>query len=397
MEWKSLTDLIPSKEYVDVIHEEPDENDEEKVDLPTQPDASTIKPVTSWRLRFKQPEPTTSVGDKQHSMDINDYQPRSAQVDVDADLEEDDLGIGDGRTFSVGGSSSARPLLKSSTSRASESVAEEPGEKRQKVTHGEDDSESPDMKDEEAMHAEFFDALDEVNEGYVMELDLDFQSHRDQKNFIRNPVNYLVKKMRDTEVNYRYLSEEDKQLFDRAKSKEVKSFLAQEAVRKCLGRVLGCRWVLTWKIIPPEEQEEAKKALAESSATTTVTKDATKKAKARIVLLGFQHPDLLQEGHKTASPVQSTLARYLTFQLVAQNKWDLEGLDLSTAFLQTSKTMEKERLWTTGTPELKEALGVLTCTSSGLFCNPQQEAFRASQNGCECKLQERSALDQTGA
>ncbi|CAJ1377024.1 unnamed protein product [Effrenium voratum] len=150
MEWKSLTDLIPSKEYVDVIHEEPDENDEEKVDLPTQPDASTIKPVTSRRLRFKQPEPTTSVEDKQQSMDINDYQPRSAQVDVDADLEEDDLGIGDGRTFSV-------------------------GEKRQKVSHGEDDSESPDMKDEEAMRAEFFDALDEVNEGYVMELDLDFQ------------------------------------------------------------------------------------------------------------------------------------------------------------------------------------------------------------------------------
>ena len=146
MEWKSLTDLIPSKEYVDVIREEPDENNEEKVDLPTQPDASTIKPVTSRRLRFKQPEPTTSVEDKQQSMDINDYQPRSAQVDVDADLEEDDLGIGDGRTLSVGGSSSARPLLKSSASRASESVAEEPGEKRQKVTHGEDDSESPERR-----------------------------------------------------------------------------------------------------------------------------------------------------------------------------------------------------------------------------------------------------------
>ena len=87
------------------------------------------------------------------------------------------------------------------------------------------------------MHAEIFDALDEVNEGYVMELNLDFQSHRDQKNFIRNPVNYLVKKMTDTEVNYRYLSEEDKKLFDRAKSKKVKSFLVQEAVRKCLSKM----------------------------------------------------------------------------------------------------------------------------------------------------------------
>ena len=104
---------------------------------------------------------------------------------------------------------------------------------------------------------------------------------------------------------YNHLSE-DKELFDRAKSKEVKSFLAQEAVRKCLskaeedearqsGRVLGCRWVLTWKTIPPEEQEEAQKSVKSDPSSTTITRDAAKKAKARIVLLGFQHPDLLNE------------------------------------------------------------------------------------------------------
>ena len=41
-----------------------------------------------------------------------------------------------------------------------------------------------------------------------------------------------------------------------------------------------------------------------------------------------------------------------------QNQWSLEGLDLSTAFLQTEKNQESKRLWTEGTRELRAALGV---------------------------------------
>jgi hypothetical protein len=124
--------------------------------------------------------------------------------------------------------------------------------------------------------------------------------------------------MRDCEVRYERLSPEHKQLFTKAKTKEVSSFLKQEAVRKCKdkfeekeaeesGRIMKCRWVLTWKPIPEEEQAEERAKAQESNSTTT--KDGKRKAKARIVLLGYQHPDLLKENFNSSAPVQSVLTR----------------------------------------------------------------------------------------
>ena len=96
------------------------------------------------------------------------------------------------------------------------------------------------------------------------------------------------------------------------------SFLRNEAVRKCLndaevkkayesGRIVKARCVLTWKLVPPEDREAAVRDQQEN-AETLHTRDGKKKAKARIVLLGFQHPNLLDPTFKTASPVQSMLA-----------------------------------------------------------------------------------------
>ena len=89
MEWKSMSDLIPQKEYVDVIHEEPTAEDEEQVDLPKQPDASTMAPAPGRRLRWKQPRKAPAISENKETVDVNDYQPRSLLVDDDADLEED--------------------------------------------------------------------------------------------------------------------------------------------------------------------------------------------------------------------------------------------------------------------------------------------------------------------
>ncbi|CAJ1377198.1 unnamed protein product, partial [Effrenium voratum] len=158
MEWKSLTDLIPQKEYVDVVHEEPTEEDEEKVDLPKQPDASTMAPAPMRRLRWKQPRMSPGIPETKEAVDVNDYQPRSLLVDDDAGMEED-TGLGDGKPLTIGGSSSARPLLQSTSSRASADEVQEPDETRQKTDHGDGSDES--AKDEETLHAELFDALDE--------------------------------------------------------------------------------------------------------------------------------------------------------------------------------------------------------------------------------------------
>ena len=139
-------------------------------------------------------------------------------------------------------------------------------------------------------------------------------------------------------------------------------------MRKCLddqeikealgpGRVLRARWVLVWKLVPPEDRADAKRDAVENSKTVH-TREGDRKTKARIVLLGYEHPELGSTDYKTSSPVQSVLARNLLYQMVCQHDWPLEGLDLATAFLQTKPTSADAKLWTTGVAELREALQV---------------------------------------
>ena len=57
-----------------------------------------------------------------------------------------------------------------------------------------------------------------------IEFDLGDLSNRQRKLLQRNPVAYLVKKMRDSEVSLTRLSAVERALFERAKAKEVDSF-----------------------------------------------------------------------------------------------------------------------------------------------------------------------------
>ena len=210
--------------------------------------------------------------------------------------------------------------------------------------------------------------IQESGEGYVMNIDLNFESNRQKKLFMTDPLIYLSKKVNSAEVNYRRLTEDEKQLFENAKNSEVSSFLKTQAVRRCLSfeesqkaqqsdRVLRARWVLTWKGVPEESREEAAMD-RENNKESTYTADLSRKAKARIVLLGFQHPDLESPDFRTTSPVQSQLMKHLSLVLCSQRKWKLESLDMKTAFLQTGAAdMESKELWTPGVPELRAALG----------------------------------------
>ena len=211
------------------------------------------------------------------------------------------------------------------------------------------------MIEEEDKHWKILQAaIADDNEVFTIELDLDLESNRSKKAFMNNPSAFLVKKMRDSEVVFGKLSKEHQVLFNRAKAKEVSSFVQNQAVRKCLddqeikealgsGRVLRARWVLVWKLVPPEDRADAKKDAAENSKTVH-TREGDRKAKARIVLLGYEHPELGSTDYKTSSPVQSVLARNLLYQMVCQHDWLLEGLDLATAFLQTKPTSADAKL-----------------------------------------------------
>ena len=153
------------------------------------------------------------------------------------------------------------------------------------------------------------------------------------------------------------------------------------AVRKCLddeeirravdtGKIIRSRWILTcltWKPTPPDEIETAKKE-AKELPHTVLTSDGSKEAKARIVLLGFQHPSLLDRQFKTAAPVQSMVGRNLLYLLATHHPWPIHSLDLATAFLQTQPTEADQEIWTTGVAELRAALGLqnqASCESCG--------------------------------
>ena len=362
--WKTLADILPRREYQDVVDEEPDENEREVPDLPDEPDSTTTVVAPVRRLRQKtsfKPGEWTEHPVRDRLQDevenVNDYGPSTS---------------GDGNVEASQGSGQGRDDAP---------IREPPQAKRHKVEGADDPRRSTTISEAswvEALHAEaevesqemdILTALNETVEFLKIEFEIpSVTSNRQAKMLERNPVAYLVKKMRDSEVVLSKISPDERRLFERAKTKEVDSFLSNEAVRKCLSnqeireaydsnRIVKARWVLTWKLVPPEDREAAKVDAMENPSTLH-NRDGSRKAKARIVLLGFQHPSLLDRNFKTAAPVQSTIGRNLLYQMSAQHQWEIEGLDLATAFLQTQPTEADERLWTTGVEELRNALNV---------------------------------------
>ena len=369
--WKSLSDMLPKRSFIDMADDEPDDDEEERPFLPDEPDPSTQLP--RFRHSFKSPPDLGDVAVevpsklryvKVHStvpsvldaepLPANDYSPSFASSPDPPDEVGNDRGIGSGIPSGEARYSSSRHAL------LDDGATTEPESKKPRTDVG-----SVTLLDGSFdMHL-----LDMIEELYVLEVEIDVSSSHQVQKFVDHPSLYLAQKLRDCEVRLEKLRPEHRELFKRSKLKEVNSFLQNQAVRRCenaleerearsSGRLMRCRWVLTWKHTPAESLQEAQQELREKPESTTLTKDASKKAKARIVLLGFEHPDLLSEDYKTASPVQSVLTRNLSYQLVMQNDWDIEGIEMSTAFLQTLPSEEAKRLWTTGVSELRQALNI---------------------------------------
>ena len=84
--------------------------------------------------------------------------------------------------------------------------------------------------------------------------------------------------------------------------KEADSFLKNEAVRKYLheeevaealssGGIVRTRWVLTWKLVPPEKKDQALKDHHSSPATVTTPKGKKEQSRCttRHKALGIGH------------------------------------------------------------------------------------------------------------
>ena len=144
------------------------------------------------------------------------------------------------------------------------------------------------------------------------------------------------------EVSLRDMTVKDQRRFALAKAKEVGAWLTHRTVKRVAGgkipekNIMRCRWIYTWKNVEP---------------TSEATKDG-KKAKARLVVLGFEDPDL--ERVPNDAPTLSKDGRQLLIQKICSNRWRLTSFDISTAFLHGKG--DGRLLGIQAPPEVKEAL-----------------------------------------
>ena len=125
-------------------------------------------------------------------------------------------------------------------------------------------------------------------------------------------------KQRRVEVNFRKLNQEEKAKFEVAMKKEWQSWIDNKVTSLCKSRgiprerVIRARWVLVWK-------------------KSSDPDDRSKTPKARLVLVGWQDPELGKIA--TDSPTLRKESKNLILSICAGKKWKIWGADIKTAFL----------------------------------------------------------------
>lgn len=123
------------------------------------------------------------------------------------------------------------------------------------------------------------------------------------------------------EVHVKDLTSQEKALFDIAKDAELTCWIQTSALQPVLRRhlnpnqILKSRWVLTWK---PVEDDQG-------------NLDG-RKAKARLVVLGFQDPNLTEVARD--APTLTKEGRHTILQMISSFQWELSSFDIKTAFLR---------------------------------------------------------------
>eukprot|EP00438_Fugacium_kawagutii_P029976 Skav217703 [mRNA] locus=scaffold2294:90003:97141:- [translate_table: standard] len=133
-------------------------------------------------------------------------------------------------------------------------------------------------------------------------------------------------KRQRSEVKVRDLTEQELKEFEVAKNKEIDQWLSTQTVQRILRskvpqeNVLRCRWVLNWKELDPIDAAK---------------EGRPKRAKARLVVLGYEDPGLCEIPRD--SPTVQRESRSLVLQYCASRRWAIGSFDVKTAFLRGSR------------------------------------------------------------
>eukprot|EP00435_Cladocopium_sp_Y103_P004696 s6476_g1.t1 len=123
------------------------------------------------------------------------------------------------------------------------------------------------------------------------------------------------------EVQIKDLNAEEKSLFAKAKEAELSCWLQTSALKPVLRKhlnpeqILRSRWVLTWKTVDEKDNH-----------------GSSRKAKARLVVLGYQDPRLTEV--QRDAPTLTREGRHTVLQLISSQQWVLTSFDIKTAFLR---------------------------------------------------------------
>lgn len=167
-----------------------------------------------------------------------------------------------------------------------------------------------------------------------------------------------AKKQR-AEVKLKDLSPEEIKEFQVAKNKELDQWIATKTIRGILRNkipeqnILRARWVMTWKDLAPAEAAQCGR---------------TRKAKARLVILGYEDPNLTEIPRD--SPTLQRESRAMIMQYCSAKRWLIRSFDIQTAFLRGSRR-DSRVLGLDPPPELRQKLGL----SDGHICELLKSAY----------------------
>eukprot|EP00435_Cladocopium_sp_Y103_P018074 s4573_g4.t1 len=184
----------------------------------------------------------------------------------------------------------------------------------------------------------------------VVVTEKDILSWRDESSAEEMAFVASAAKRQRAEVKLSTLTSAEKAMFQQAKETEIQNWIKTGTISRILrdkipyNQILRCRWILTWK--PVDAGDGPQKS-----------QQATTKAKARLVILGYLDPQL--EELPRDSPTLGHNAKMLLLQLIASMGWQLSSFDIKAAFLQ-GKTQADRTLAIEPVPELIQALQLST-------------------------------------
>ena len=163
------------------------------------------------------------------------------------------------------------------------------------------------------------------------------------KKILKDPSKFMVKHVqKGVEVAYHKLNEKQKSAMNAAKTVELESWIGNKVAKAACPSIteeqcMRMRWLYTFKAAGDEPSGQGKV-----------------KAKARIVVLGFSDPSLLER--VTSSPAMTRMSKMLLLNMASARRWKILAGDVKTAFLQAKPPERLHPLYAKPLPELAEAM-----------------------------------------